>query len=238
MISVLPRPIAAVVTCEHASNRVPAALAPTLRIPAARLRSHRGFDAGAAAVARTLAGAVGAPLVLGRVSRLVVDLNRSPGNRKLWSDASRRLSAEQRDEVLRRHHRPHWEAVRKAVERERAAGRRVLHVGVHSFTPVLGKQVRTMDVALLYDPARALEVAVVDAWRATLRRIAPELVVRRNAPYRGVDDGLTRALRGVYPHRDYAGIELELNQRALREGRFPPALVRAIVGSLREVLHG
>lgn len=232
------RPLRAVITCEHASDRVPAALRPVLRIPPERLHSHQGFDEGAAALARSLAAAFGAPLVLGRVSRLVVDLNRSPDNRRLWSEEARRLPAELRAELLRRHHRPHWDAVRQAVEHERKAGHRVLHVGVHSFTPVLRDRVRPMDVALLYDPHRAFEVAIVQAWRAALRRIAPTLVVRRNAPYRGVDDGLTRALRRSFPDRDYAGIELELNQRALRQGRFPAALVRAIVGSLREVLHG
>jgi predicted N-formylglutamate amidohydrolase len=124
------------------------------------------------------------------------------------------------------------------VQHERARGHRVLHVGVHSFTPVLRGHVRPMDVAFLYDPARALEAAIVQAWKAALRRHAPELVVRRNAPYRGVDDGLTRALRGRFPARDYAGIELEVNQRCLRNGRFPAALVRAIVASLQEVLDG
>jgi predicted N-formylglutamate amidohydrolase len=127
--------------------------------------------------------------------------------------------------------------VQALVERERDAGRRVLHIGVHSFTPARRGVVRPMDVGLLYDPSRRFEVAIARAWRAALRRVAPELVVHRNAPYRGVDDGMTRALRRRVPDRDYAGIELELNQKWLRRGRFPPALVRAILVSLREVLQ-
>jgi predicted N-formylglutamate amidohydrolase len=237
MIVDVPRPLGVVVTSEHASNHVPAAVAPRLRIGRAHLLSHRGFDRGAAEMARALASAIGAPLVLGRVSRLVVDLNRSPGNRNLWSSQARALPEEIRDALLRRHHTPHWEQVHALVQRERTAGRRVLHVGVHSFTPVLRGNVRTMDVAFLYDPGRAFEVAIVEAWREALRRRAPDLVVRRNAPYRGIDDGLTRALRRRFPDRDYAGIELELNQGRLRSGRFPVAFVQAIVSSLRDALH-
>lgn len=233
----MPRPLGVVVTSEHASNHVPAAVGPLLRLGRSRLQSHRGFDRGAAAMARALASAIDAPLVLGRVSRLVVDLNRSPDNRNLWSPQARALPDEIRDALLRRHHRPHWDRVQALVRREHTAGHRVLHVGVHSFTPVLRGSVRTMDVAFLYDPTRAFEVAIVDAWRQALLRRAPDLVVRRNAPYRGIDDGLTRALRRRFPDRDYAGIELELNQGRLRGGRFPVALVQAIVSSLRDALQ-
>jgi predicted N-formylglutamate amidohydrolase len=237
MIRRMPRPAAVIVTCEHASNRVPAALVAALRLSRTRLGSHEALDLGAAAVARTLARTLDAPLVLGRISRLVVDLNRSPGNRNRWSDASRVLPAEVRQQLIQRYHRPHWDAVHGLVAAERDAGRRVIHVGVHSFTPTRRGVERPMDVAFLYDPARAFEVAVVRAWRTALRRAAPDLVVHRNAPYRGVDDGLTRALRRRFADRDYAGIELELNQRRLRRGRFPPELVRVILLSLREVLQ-
>jgi predicted N-formylglutamate amidohydrolase len=43
--------------------------------------------------------------------------------------------------------------------------------------------------------------------------LRPELTVHRNAPYRGVADGHTTALRRVCPAQRYIGIELEVNQR-------------------------
>src|SRR5262245_54234884 len=72
-----------VITCEHASRRLPAGLAP--RAPAERrvLGSHWGWDIGAWAVTRRLAASLRASAVGGAVSRLVVDLNRSAGDPSL-----------------------------------------------------------------------------------------------------------------------------------------------------------
>lgn len=235
LVSSMHRPVAAIVTCEHASRSVPAGLGRRLRL-GRDLLGHRGWDEGAAAVARELAAATEAPLVLGEISRLVIDLNRSPDNPRRWSTEARALPAETRAALTTTHHEPHWRRVIDLVAAEHAAGRRVLHIGVHSFTPVLSGVVRPMDVALLYDPSRRFEIEIVEPWIAALRREAPTLVVRRNAPYRGVSDGLTTGLRRRFPDRDYAGIELEMNQKWLRKGRFPKTLVRAILVALREVL--
>ncbi|MEO0360810.1 MAG: N-formylglutamate amidohydrolase, partial [Pseudomonadota bacterium] len=65
--------------CEHAGRAVPAAL-DDLGVGPEVLGSHRGWDIGAAAVARRVAERLGAPLVLQRYSRLVLDANRPPGS--------------------------------------------------------------------------------------------------------------------------------------------------------------
>ena len=54
--------------------------------------------------------------------------------------------------------------------------------------------------------------------KAALAGRAPELRVRRNYPYAGKGDGMTRFLRRRYPASRYVGIELELNQAFVREG--------------------
>ena len=66
---------AAVVVCDHASNRVPRRLA-RLGLAQSALDDHIGWDPGAAAVARLLARDLDAPLVLSGYSRLVIDCNR------------------------------------------------------------------------------------------------------------------------------------------------------------------
>lgn len=93
-----------------------------------------------------------------------------------------------------------------------------LHLGVHTFTPVLSGSVRRADVGLLYDPSRALERSWAAAWRRAIRRRRPDLVVRRNYPYLGVSDGLTTHLRRSLGTEKYAGLELEVNQRWFRSG--------------------
>lgn len=223
-----------VLTCEHASNGVPAEYRTLFRGAGRVLESHRGVDIGAAALARDLARATGAPLVSASHTRLFVELNRSPGHRAVFSEFTRGLPAEERARLLNRFHRPHWDAVRRLVDEAIAAAGSVVHLGVHTFTPVLRGEVRTMDVGLLYDPSRPREVAFCEAVRVRLLALDPSLRVRRNAPYRGVMDGITTALRRALPARCYAGVEIEVNQRfplddAQAWRRVRAVIVRAVV---------
>jgi predicted N-formylglutamate amidohydrolase len=203
------RDVAVLVTCEHASARVPARWAAALRGARPLLGGHRAFDAGAALLARDLARALRAPLFLATATRLLVDLNRSPDNPRRFSSFTRALPSEDRARILAHHYWPYRLAVEEAV---RTAGRPVLHLAVHSFTPVLAGRRRLMDVGLLYDPARRRERRVADTWRRALRAGAPGLHVARNRPYRGTSDGLATALRRVLSDRRYAGLEIEVNQ--------------------------
>lgn len=228
---------AVIVTCEHASNAVPAEFAPRFRGAGAVLRTHRGYDLGALPLARSLAAALRAPLLVGRYTRLLVDLNRSPGNRGLFSEFTRDLDPLARALLVDRYWSPHRAAVEEAISREIEAGGRVLHLGVHSFTPVLNGVVRTADFALLYDPARTLEREFCERWLAALRADSPAagapLRLRRNYPYLGVSDGLTTWLRRRFSGDMYAGIEIEFNQALLAgASRLSRAVERQIVTAL------
>jgi predicted N-formylglutamate amidohydrolase len=120
--------------------------------------------------------------------------------------------------------------VRQSVSR----GRRVIHISSHSFTPKLSGKVRRADVGLLYDPVRQGEVELCARWKASLAVLAPALRVRRNYPYAGKGDGLTRHLRSRFPDHAYVGIELEINQAIVfAAGRHFKALRRVLVDSLR-----
>ena len=199
-------------TCEHGGNRVPARERALFARAARSLASHRGFDAGALDVARRLARAWRAPLVFATTTRLLVDANRSPHNPAVFSAYTRGLPRAQRDALLARHHAPHWRRVRAALAVRRG---RMLHVAVHSFTPVLAGARRDFGIGILYDPRRRGERERARIWQERLARALPGVGVRRNAPYRGDADGLTTALRREYPASRYQGIELELNQRLI-----------------------
>jgi predicted N-formylglutamate amidohydrolase len=170
---------------------------------------------------------------------LLVDLNRSAHNPRVFSEWTRTLSRADRQTLLDRYHTPHRAAVDADVASLRAQGARVVHLAVHSFTPAMNGRVRGADVGLLYDPARAGERALVDAWTRALKERLPGMAVRRNQPYRGVSDGLTTWLRRRHGPRRYLGIEIEMNQRLMEGGgRFPSALMHALTDGFLDALAG
>lgn len=209
--------VALVLSCEHGSRRVPRRYAHLFASPHAErlLKSHRGCDDGALGVARVLARRLAAPLHAATVTRLLVDLNRSPRHRALFSELSAAATAAERADILARYYEPHRTAVRRAAEN--AAGL-VVHIGVHSFTPRLGGEVRRNDAGLLYDPARPLERQFCARWQQLIREYDAGLAVRRNYPYRGRADGLTTTLRRAFAADRYLGLELELSQARLAAG--------------------
>jgi predicted N-formylglutamate amidohydrolase len=226
-----------VFTCEHATDAVPDPWRARFDTPEGRaaLGTHRAYDAGALLLARDLAERFGAPLFAGEVSRLLVDLNRSQGHPRLVSDLAR-LHDREWPVVTERFWTPYRDAVTHAIRERVERGRSVLHVSVHSFTPVLDGKVRPTDVGLLYDPARESERARCARWKRALARRGA-WAVHLNRPYKGVSDGFTTALRTVFPDAAYAGVELEVNQRFVGPGGgFEPALAEAIARSLADAL--
>lgn len=217
-----------VVSCEHATNRIPASYRSLFRGAGTALRSHRGWDIGAARVATALARACGAALFLGRASRLLIDLNRSRHHPALLSEWTRRLGPDERRELVERHYQPYRDAVADRIRAGLRDGNRVLHISVHSFTPLWNGALRTADIGLLYDPAHPAERALCAGWQDAFEHVTPQLRVRRNYPYRGTSDGFSVALRRELRTRRYTCVELEINQALL--GKAPTA--RAVAGTI------
>lgn len=202
-------------TCEHGGNRVPLEFRALFRGRRELLASHRGHDPGALAMARALAASADAPLVASQVTRLLVDLNRPLGHPRLFSEFSRSLPEDERARIVRTFHAPHWRDVRARVRRAAGRGRRILHLGCHSFTPVWEGRERSVDLGLLYDPARPREADLCARWARSLARTLPHLRVRRNRPYFGSTPGLTTSMRTEWSDDLYLGVEIELTQAAV-----------------------
>ncbi len=226
------------ITCEHGGNSIPREYRGLFRGFERVLASHRGYDPGALQLARDMAAAFGAPLVASTVSRLLVELNRSPGHPALLSERTRSLDAEGRRRLMARYYDPYRRDVQGRIADAVAKGSRVLHVSCHSFTPELAGVVRNADVGLLYDPRRSSERTLSVRWSGLLRQRIEPLRVRRNYPYRGYADGLTTFLRRQFADRAYAGIEIEVNQRhALAGGPAWRTLRRQVIESLADLLQ-
>ena len=86
-----------IISCEHASNRVPVRYVHLFHDKEKILSSHQAFDPGAAKLARWLGEELQTPVYLGSITRQLIDLNRSRSNRKsLFTQYSRKLDQNDR----------------------------------------------------------------------------------------------------------------------------------------------
>ena len=212
------KPDRLILTCEHGGNSVPRSLAAAFRPIRGMLSTHRGWDPGALPLARQMAAGLRAPLFAATISRLVVDLNRSEHHPRVFSRITRGLPEHRRERLFEQYYRPFRREVLATVSEAVEAGESVVHVSVHSFTPVLGGERRHADVGFLYDPKRRRERELAAAWGREIRSRLPGLRVRMNYPYKGTSDGHTTRLRSRFAAREYAGVELEINQAFPRAG--------------------
>ncbi len=127
--------------CDHAQNRIPPEYG-SLGLEPEALERHVAFDLGAEGVTVRLAEALGAPGVLSRFSRLLVDPNRGLDDPTLIMDIADGhvvpgnvgLGAAEREARLARFYRPYHAAIAQALETGLAAGKPPVIVSVHSFT--------------------------------------------------------------------------------------------------------
>lgn len=225
-------------TCEHASNRLPASFKKA--IPADVLKTHRAYDIGACAVFRKLVRFAKPEFYSeGKFSRLFVDLNRTLTNKSAFSEYYDALEARDKSAAKKAKAQAtaYWQEYRAAIEKfvasslpalsnvevsspKRTASKtrgakpapEIVHLGIHSFTPVLSGKVRNTDIGILYDPTRPQERAYANVIKAEIKRLYPTMKVRFNYPYKGSSDGLTTTLRKKIGPR-YVGIEIEINQK-------------------------
>jgi predicted N-formylglutamate amidohydrolase len=231
-----------VVSCEHASSRIPVRYR-RLGLPAERLEEHIAWDRGAAVVTTIVARRLRARSHQARWSRLLIDPNRSIGHPKLIPSVAfgvtipgnRRLGRDERDHRIRTYYEPYRDAVLRSVLRTIREEGCCLHLGVHSFVPTLNGIVRRADFGLLYDPRRRREAAFADLLRERLREQGFD--IRMNFPYRGTSDGFATGLRRRLRASVYLGLELEMNQRLLDTRARTQRLGRILAACLAQCLE-
>lgn len=150
------RPSRWLLTCDHATNRVPAWVSGgDLGIAADDMERHIAFDVGAAGLTCELSRQLDAPAILSDFSRLVIDPNRGEDDPTLLMrlydgtviPANRNADSAERARRLDGLYRPYHDAY--AALADRHAARAIC--AVHSFTPQLnGRAPRPWLVGILY----------------------------------------------------------------------------------------
>jgi predicted N-formylglutamate amidohydrolase len=187
-----------VLVADHAHRELPEEYG-DLGLPAGEFDRHIAYDVGVEMVTRKLAVLLGAPAVMARFSRLLIDPNRGEDDptliRQLYDGTvvpgNYPITLEERERRLERFYRPYHDA-RAAVVASvaRQSGHAPFIFSVHSFTPQMQGHVRPWHAGVLWDmdhraPWPLIEMLAVDK----------SLVVGDNEPYDG-------ALRGdtMYRH--------------------------------------
>ncbi len=173
--------------CDHASRAFPPHLG-TLGVPEPDTFEHIAWDIGAAELTRGLAAALGAPAVLCRWSRLVVDCNRRLDHPSAFPVESDRIEVpgnvglrpEDREWRIRHIHEPYHGAIDAQLEAMLASGIVPAFVSVHSFTPLMGEIARPWHVGTLWDQDDRLALPVLESLRSV-----DGLHVGDNEPYSG-----------------------------------------------------
>lgn len=192
------RPGRWVISCDHASNAVPQEIGGgSLGLSETEMGRHIAYDLGAAGVTRALADGLGAPAILSRFSRLVIDPNRGEDDptlvMKLYDGTivpgNRHLDAAGRELRLARYYRPYHDALADIL----SARPDPVLVAVHSFTPKLvGRRPRPWQIGILHAEDARLAGPFITilrndrsfgAWVA--EKSGAPLCVGENEPYAG-----------------------------------------------------
>ncbi len=221
-------------TCEHGGNDIPIVYRSFFVGARTALASHRGLDIGALDLFHKMEPIADASYH-SKPSRLLVELNRSLHHPKLFSNWTKGLSQMEKERIVNDHYIPYRSAVEDHIRNTWKANEALIHISVHSFTPIMDGVVRNADIGLLYDPQRISEKHFAMAWSKAIRDQATDLRVRMNYPYRGTADGFTTYLRRKFK-KNYIGIELEVNQKWATGSAMDKRVAELLIKSFRSVL--
>ncbi len=229
------RPSDIVVTCDHASNRVPPQVnGGTLGLPPAEMERHIAYDVGAAGVARALGRHMDAPVICANFSRLVIDPNRGEDDPTLIMQiydgtiipANRNLTDAQVNWRLENCYHPYHAALAGLLD-SRA---RPVMVAIHSFTPRLnGHAMRPWHIGILHGRDRRLALPLLERLRAE-----PDLCVGENEPYGGHLDGDSIDRHAI--RHDRPNILIELRNDLIRTPERQQRWAARLAPILQEVI--
>lgn len=222
-----------VLSCEHATNFIPHQYASIFEKEANVLDTHEAYDPGTVDLFEHLKRLADYSLDQ-KISRLLIETNRSLHHPKLFSRFSSNLSNEDKNELLSEFYVPYRTKIENCIRELIAAGHQVFHLSLHSFTPVLNSVERNADIGLLYDPSRKSEKTIARELRQFFTNQA-DIKVRMNYPYLGKADGFTTYLRKQFPQQ-YSGIELEINQKLVKRNTFPDDLKKLVFEGVALIL--
>jgi len=204
-----------ILTCEHGGNEIPEKYAQYFEEQQTVLKTHRGLDLGALDFFNHLK-----PLAdfssFSKTSRLLIELNRSLHHKNLFSEFTKDLPLSAKKELIAEYYLPYRDKIENEIKKQIHQNEFVIHLSIHSFTPVLNTIKRNCDIGLLFDSRIDKEKQVASFLKDSISSKTDNFKVRFNYPYLGKMDGFTTYLRKQFS-KNYVGIEIEINQKYAEE---------------------
>ena len=159
-----------IITCEHGGGDIPTEYG-KLGLSEQELNTHIARDKGARETSALLAQKLGCYAIVGKYSRLLVDLNRRENENELILECSdkvevpenKNISAAERENRLQKYYRPYYKAISDKIAQIKANGKMPILFSVHSFTPQLkGGDYRPWNAGILWHQPTKLGRFVFD----------------------------------------------------------------------------
>lgn len=200
-----------VLIADHAGRSLPDSYG-TLGLAPREFDRHIAYDIGVEKVTRRLAALTGAPAIMARFSRLLIDPNRGEDDptliRQLYDGTvvpgNYPMSQEERASRIESFYRPYHDAVAALVAGvAEASAKAPFLFSVHSFTPQMHGRKRPWHVGILWDSDDRAVVPLLEALRAD-----KTLTVGDNEPYDGALRGDTMFQHAILHGFSHALIEI------------------------------
>jgi len=221
-----------VLTCEHAYPDIPEQYQNLFFKEPEILNTHEAYDTGALDLFKELESLADFSHFQ-TIGRLLIETNRSKHHPKLFSRYSGVLSEQDKADILQTYYIPYRSKIERKIREYINQENTVLHLSIHTFTPLLNSVERNCDIGLLYDPKRVAEKQFCKTLKENILEQNQEFRIRYNYPYLGKADGFTTALRKLFP-KQYMGIELEVNQKWVSDNKMDSTIKNLILDSLKE----
>ena len=221
------------ITCEHAANAIPHQYIYLFKEQKDVLSTHEGYDPGAYDLYKYLEPLSNASYAQD-IGRLLIETNRSLHHPKLFSRFSKVLEHSKKSEIIAEHYLPYRQHVEHLILDFHEFNNLVVHLSIHSFTPVFNDVERDCDIGILYDPMVQLEKEISELFKKSLIEKS-KYRVRKNYPYFGKADGFTTYLRKRFTE-NYVGIEIEVNQKFVSKNIMEKSMKETIYKSIEDCI--
>jgi len=205
---------AILITCEHASNRLPKSFS----LPKRLINSHWALDVGISQVVDRVAEILDCTAIKGNYSRLIIDLNRHFHQETLIREKTSRtvpvlfnknLSKKKIEERKNKIHKLYHDRIDSLVKELKKHHKRVILICLHSFTPIYFGKPRNVGIGMMYNDHKRLAKHIGEE----LRKFGHD--VKYNEPYSAMKGEAYTA----YTHgrnNDVLWVEIETNNKLLR----------------------